>query len=99
MADLTGRRLGDYQILRRLGAGGMADVYAARQLALQRDVALKILRAESNPKPDDQRRFRREAQAAAQLNHPAIVQVYDIGEIESSHFIAQELIDGKNLNQ
>ncbi|MEM1228234.1 MAG: protein kinase [Planctomycetota bacterium] len=99
MSDLIGRRLGDFQVLRRLGRGGMADVYAARQMQLQRDVALKVLRHDQRPSDDDLRRFRREAQAAARLNHPAIVQVYDVGEIDDCHYIAQELIDGQNLSQ
>jgi len=99
MSDLVGCRVGDYQVLRRLGSGGMADVYAARHLQLHRDVALKILRDDHRGSPEDLKRFRREAQAAAQLNHPAIVQVYEIGSADGHHFIAQELVDGSNLSQ
>lgn len=99
MNDMVGRRLGEYQILRKIGSGGMADVYAARQLKLQRDVALKALRSDSPSDDANLKRFQREAQAAARLNHPSIVQVYEFGEIEGVHFIAQELVDGVNLKQ
>lgn len=77
----------------------MADVYAARQLSLGRDVALKVLRSEFARDKDYVERFRREARAAAKLNHPNIVQVYEVGNVDSQHYIAQELIDGENLRQ
>lgn len=104
MSEMLGRRLGEYQVLRRIGSGGMADVYAARQMKLQRDVALKILRSDGkhqDEEGDDSilKRFQREAQAAARLNHPSIVQVYEFGEVDGVHFIAQELVDGTNLKQ
>lgn len=99
MSDLVGCRIGDFQVLRRLGSGGMADVYAARQLRLSRDVALKVLRSVAQNDDDHLKRFRREAQAAARLNHPAIVQIYEFGEVDGVHFIAQELVDGINLKQ
>lgn len=99
MSDLVGCRIGDFQVLRRLGSGGMADVYAARQLRLSRDVALKVLRSVAQNDDDHLKRFRREAQAAARLNHPAIVQIYEFGEADGVHFIAQELVDGINLKQ
>jgi serine/threonine-protein kinase len=98
-ASLIGTRLGDYQVMRKLGRGGMADVYAARQMSLGRDVALKVLRSEFARDKDYIERFRREARAAAKLNHPNIVQVIDVGSIDSLHYIAQELIDGENLRQ
>ena len=97
--SLIGSRLGDYQIMRKLGRGGMADVYAARQLSLGRDVALKVLRSEFSRDKDYVERFRREARAAAKLNHPNIVQVYEVGSFDSIFYIAQELIDGGNLRQ
>jgi len=97
--SLVGSRLGDYQLLRKLGRGGMADVYAARQLSLGREVALKVLRADFARDNDYIHRFRREARAAAKLNHPNIVQVYEVGNVDSVHYIAQELIDGENLRQ
>lgn len=97
--SLVGTRLGDYQLLRKLGRGGMADVYAARQLSLGREVALKVLRSDLARDNDYIHRFRREARAAAKLNHPNIVQVYEVGNVEAVHYIAQELIDGENLKQ
>lgn len=97
--SLIGSRLGDYQVLRKLGRGGMADVFAARQLSLGRDVALKVLRSEYARDKDYVERFRREARAAAKLNHPNIVQVYEVGSVDSVFYIAQELIDGGNLRQ
>ncbi|WP_145170169.1 serine/threonine-protein kinase [Rubripirellula lacrimiformis] len=98
-ASLVGSRLGDYQVLRKLGRGGMADVYAARHLSLGRDVALKVLRSDYARDKDYVERFRREARAAAKLNHPNIVQVFDVGSSNNYHFIAQELIDGENLRE
>ena len=98
-ASLVGCRLGDYQILRKLGRGGMADVFAARHLTLGREVAIKVLRTEYARDADYIKRFRREARAAAKLNHPNIVQVYDVGSVGTNHFMAQELIDGKNLRE
>ena len=71
--SLIGRRLGDYQVMRKLGRGGMADVYAARQLSLGRDVAFKVLRSEYARDKDYVERFRREARAAAKLNHPCLL--------------------------
>ena len=97
--SLIGARLGDYQILRKLGRGGMADVYAARQLSLGRDVALKVLRSEFARDRDYIERFRREARAAAKLNHSNIVQVYEVNAIDSQYYISQELIVGDNLRQ
>ena len=97
--SLIGSRLGDYQVMRKLGRGGMADVFAARQLSLGRDVALKVLRSEYARDKDYVERFRREARAAAKLNHPNIVQVYEVGSVDSVFYIAQELIDGGNLRQ
>ncbi len=96
---LVGLRLGDYQVLRRLGRGGMADVYAARHLTLGRDVAMKVLQRQFALDQDYVERFRREARAAASLNHPNIVQVYDVGSFHSLHYITQELIDGENLRE
>ena len=97
--SLVGSRLGDFQVMRKLGRGGMADVYAARQLSLARDVALKILRPDYARDKDYIHRFRREARAAAKLNHQNIVQVYEVGNVDSVYYIAQELIDGENLRQ
>ena len=98
-ASLVGSQLAGYLILSRLGRGGMADVYAARDLELERDVAIKILRPDLAKDRDYIKRFRREAKAAAKLNHGNIVQIYEVGEAESHHYIAQELISGQNLRE
>ncbi len=97
--DLSGRRLGDYQILRRLGRGGMADVYLAEQLSLRRQVALKVLKRDLARDEAYVRRFHNEAQAAASLVHANIVQIHEVGCIDGVHFIAQEYVPGQNLKQ
>lgn len=97
--DLTGRRFGDLQILRRLGRGGMADVYVANQITLGRRVALKVLRRDLAGEASYVERFRREARAAAKLTHPNIVQIYEVGCCDSMHYISQEYVDGLNLRQ
>lgn len=98
-ADLSGRQLGDYQILRRLGRGGMADVYLAEQGSLSRQVAFKVLKAALASDEAYVRRFRQEATAAANVSHANIVQIYDINCIEGVHYIAQEYVKGQNLKQ
>ena len=97
--DLTGHTLGDYQILRRLGRGGMAEVYLARQLSLKRNVALKILKPELAKDTSYIERFQREAQSAALLVQANIVQIYEVGELDGFHFIAQEYVIGRNLRE
>jgi serine/threonine-protein kinase len=97
--DLAGRRLGDYQLLRRLGRGGMADVYLAEQLSLRRQVALKVLKASLATDDGYVRRFHNEAQAAARLVHANIVQIYEVGCVDGLHYIAQEYVPGQNLTQ
>src|SRR5262245_60613481 len=97
--DLSGRRIGDYQLLRRLGRGGMADVYLAEQLSLQRQVALKILKQNLAGDAAYIRRFQHEAQAAAKLVHANIVQIYEVGCVEGTYYISQEYVRGKNLRQ
>ncbi len=97
--DLTGRDLGDYRILRRLGSGGMAEVYLAEQGSLSRQVALKVLNHALATDANYVQRFQNEARAAASLVHPNIVQIYDVGQEEGVHFIAQEYVAGKNLGQ
>ena len=98
-ADLSGRLVGDYQLLRRLGRGGMADVYLAEQRSLKRKVALKVLRAELAADQVYVKRFHHEAQAAASLVHANIVQIHDVGCVDGIHYIAQEYVEGKNLKQ
>ena len=97
--DLTGVELGDYLLLRRLGRGGMADVYLAEQGSLKRKVALKILKPDLAKDSSYVQRFRQEAQAAAGLMQSNIVQIYEVGECEGYHFISQEYIQGRNLGQ
>jgi predicted Ser/Thr protein kinase len=95
--DLTGRVLKDYRILRRLGQGGMGQVYLAEQLSLKRKVALKVLRADLSSSPTALERFKREASTVAQLTHANIVQVYAIDEAEEFRFMALEYVEGRNL--
>ena len=97
--DLTGRLLGDYQILRRLGTGGMAQVYLAQQESLQRPVAFKVLLPRLASDSSYVRRFHHEARSAASLVHSNIVQIFEVGRVEGIHFIAQEYVDGRNLRQ
>ncbi|MEX0585588.1 MAG: serine/threonine-protein kinase, partial [Pirellulales bacterium] len=97
--DLSGRRLGDYAVLRRLGQGGMAVVYLAEQTSLRRQVALKVLNPDRASDDSYVRRFHVEAQAAAALVHPCIAQIYEVGCIDSLHFISQEYVPGQNLRQ
>ncbi len=97
--DLSGKRLGDYQLLRRLGRGGMAEVYLAEQLSLRRQVALKVLRKNLAGDEAYIRRFQHEAQAAAKLVHANIVQIHEVGCIDGTYFIAQEYVPGQNLKQ
>jgi serine/threonine-protein kinase len=98
-ADLAGRPLGDFQLLRRLGRGAMADVYLADQSRLKRRVALKILRPELAGDRTYLQRFEIEAQAAASLVHANIVQIYEVGCIDRLHYIAQEYVQGQNLRE
>jgi serine/threonine-protein kinase len=97
--DLTGRQIGDYRVLRRLGRGGMAEVYLAEQGSLRRQVALKVLKVGLSNDESYVRRFHKEAQAAASLVQANIVQIYEVGRVEGLHFIAQEYVPGKNLKQ
>src|SRR6056300_1225841 len=86
-----------YRIERRVGRGGMADVFLARDTLLDRDVAVKVLFPEFAVDPKFVERFRREAQSAASLSHPNIVNVYDWGKFEGTYFIAMEYIEGRTL--
>ncbi|REJ70002.1 MAG: serine/threonine protein kinase [Planctomycetota bacterium] len=97
VVDLTGRTLGDYQLLRRLGRGAMAEVYLARQSSLDRQVAFKVLRPDLARDETYLRRFEMEARAAAALVHASIVQIYEVGCLDDLHFIAQEYVAGQNL--
>ncbi len=88
-----------YEIVRLLGSGGMADVYLARDIHLGREVAIKVLYGRYSRDEEFVTRFRREAQAAAGLNHPHIVSVYDRGESDGSYYIAMEYLEGKSLKE
>src|SRR5437868_7483208 len=94
-----GRRLGDFEVLREVGRGGMGVVYEARQLSLNRRVALKVLGPGLGLTPKAVDRFRREAAAAARLHHTNIVEVYATGEHDGTHFYAMELVDGPSLDR
>ena len=98
-ADLSGRQLGDFHLLRRLGRGAMADVYLAEQERLKRRVAVKILKPELAGDRTYLQRFELEAQAAASLVHANIVQIYEVGCVEQLHYIAQEYVQGQNLRE
>jgi serine/threonine-protein kinase len=89
--------LGQYILLERLGEGGMGQVFKARHRILRRVVALKVIRKERLDRPEVVRRFQREVQAAAQLQHPNVVHAFDAGQIGTTHFIAMEFIDGIDL--
>ncbi|HEX9149886.1 MAG TPA: serine/threonine-protein kinase, partial [Thermoanaerobaculia bacterium] len=95
----TGSRLGPYEILAPLGAGGMGEVYRARDSRLGRDVALKVLPQELSEDRDRLSRFEQEARSASALNHPNIVTVHDIGRSDSTSYIAMELVDGRTLRE
>ncbi|MBV9123796.1 MAG: serine/threonine protein kinase [Planctomycetes bacterium] len=97
--DLTGQTVGDFQILRRLGQGGMGQVYIARQLSLNRKVALKILKPELGADDTALKRFQAEAEAAARASHANIVQVYAIGQDKGLSYMALEFVEGCNLQQ
>lgn len=95
---MEGRLLGNrYQLMERIGGGGMAIVYKAKCLLLNRYVAIKILRSEFTDDEEFVKRFRVEAQAAASLNHPNIVSIYDVGKQDDSQYIVMEFIDGITL--
>lgn len=86
-----------YELIQQIGSGGMASVWKARQLSLDRIVAIKILGKTSLPDQDALDRFKKEAHIAARLNHPAIVQVYDAGEVNGEAFLVMEYVDGHTV--
>ena len=92
-----GARLGPYEIQSAIGAGGMGEVYQARDTRLDRTVAIKILPAELSADPDRRTRFEREARTIASLNHPHICTLHDVGEHEGSTFLVMELLEGEPL--
>ena len=96
-AAVVGRQFGPYRIVSPLGAGGMGELYRARDSKLHRDVAIKILPSEFARNPDRLARFRREARALASLNHPNICTVFDIGEQDNNPYLVMELLEGETV--
>src|SRR5712692_6027753 len=99
MTIAAGTKLGRYEIVSKIGAGGMGEVYLAQDTKLDRRVALKILPADVASSRDRMERFIREAKSAAALNHPHIAQIHEIGEHDGTHFIVMEFIDGVTLRE
>src|SRR5678815_5439023 len=95
MVFSTGTKLGVYEISGVLGAGGMGEVYRARDSNLDRDVAIKVLPEKFGRDPESVARFRREAKVLASLNHPNIANIHDLQEINSTQFLILEFVDGE----
>ncbi|QDT54527.1 Serine/threonine-protein kinase PrkC [Caulifigura coniformis] len=91
------QRLGDFEVKKKIGQGGMGVVYLAHQVSLDRPVALKVLSKEIASKPAFVERFVREARAMAKINHPAVVNCYHVGEEKGLHYVAMELVDGRSM--
>src|SRR5262252_1180306 len=90
-------QIGPYEVISRLGEGGMGEVYRARDPRLNREVAIKLLHSDSLGSPNRLARFSAEARAASALNHPSILTIHDIGEIDGKPYIVCELIEGETL--
>jgi WD40 repeat protein len=99
MALTTGARLGPYEIVSLIGAGGMGEVYKARDTRLGREVAVKVLPASFAADPERLRRFEQEARAVAALSHPGILAVYDIGQHDGISYLVSELLEGESLRE
>src|SRR5262245_51301005 len=95
--SLIGKKLGPYQALALIGAGGMGEVYRARDARLGRDVAIKVLPASFARDADRLRRFVQEARAVGMLSHPNILTIYDIGDYEGAPYLVAELLEGEEL--
>src|SRR5688572_28123816 len=97
--DLSGHTIADFRILRRLGQGGMGQVYLAEQISLKRNVALKFLKPDLAANETSLKRFKKEAESVAKATHANIVQIYAIQETGGLHFMALEYVEGKNLRE
>ena len=95
----AGRSFGHYEIIRQIGAGGMGEVYLAKDKKLDRKIAVKILNEKFSQNESNLNRFVREAKAASALNHPNILVIHEIGESENTHFIVSEFVEGKTLRE
>src|SRR6266496_5745232 len=96
---LVGRTIGHYKISKRIGTGGMGEVYLATDMTAGRKAALKLLPERFTGDAERLKRFEQEARALVGLNHPNILTIYEIGEDHSTHYIASELIEGETLRQ
>ncbi|MBA2733923.1 MAG: protein kinase [Acidobacteria bacterium] len=99
MAVVAGTNINQYRIISCLGSGGMGEVYLAQDVRLGRKVALKLLYENVQQGDDWKRRFEQEARATSSLNHPNIITIYEVGQVDGSHFISTEFIDGQTLRQ
>jgi serine/threonine protein kinase len=97
MTIAPGSRLGPYEVLSPLGAGGMGEVYKARDTRLERTVAIKVLPTHFSSSPEVQERFEREAKMISQLSHPHICAIYDVGSHEGTEYLVMELLEGETL--
>jgi serine/threonine-protein kinase len=97
MSLAPGSTFGRYEVLSALGAGGMGEVFLAHDTRLNRRVALKLLRFDGGPDPNQLGRFVQEARTASALTHPNVAVVYDFGECDGRHVIAMEYVDGRSL--
>ena len=94
---MIGRTISHYRLLKKIGEGGMGEVYLAEDTELDRKIALKFLPLFYSKDPEVNARFKREAKATAALNHPNIITIHEIGEFEGRTYIAMEYVDGKSL--
>src|SRR6201981_163510 len=97
MALTSGTKLGPYEIVAPLGAGGMGEVYRARDIRLDRTVAIKVLASHLASSPELKQRMEREARAISSLNHPHICHLYDIGSQDSTDYLVMEFLEGETL--